>query len=374
MASNAEDEDAPFRPDHIQKTERQEMVQYRNLGNTDIKVSNIALGTMTWGQQNTEADAHAQLDLALAHGVNLIDTAEGYPIPPKPETQGSTERYIGSWLKSRGGRDRVVLASKVSGPSGNTNLRDDGSLPTLDAKNIHEAIDKSLQRLQTDYVDIYQLHWPSRSIPLFGDASHAPSRGGDGKEVSIEETLQALQDLVTAGKIRHVGLSNETAWGLSAFLALHETKGLPRVVTVQNAYNLINRTYETGLAEFFQRAQVGLLAYSPLAQGYLTGKYRNGAKPAGARHTLFERGGRYKKPGASEAIEKYVGIAERFGIDAAQLAIAFVASRPFVTAAIIGATTLEQLKINLDSANLVISPEIETEINNAFQLHGSPAP
>lgn len=350
------------------------MVQYRQLGRTDIRVSEIALGTMTWGQQNTEAEGHEQLDYALDFGINFIDTAENYSIPPRAETQGSTERIIGAWFKARGNRDKVVLATKVSGPSDRTYLRHDGSLPRLDARNINEAIDGSLTRLQTDYVDLYQLHWPNRPLELFGGGSHAPHRGGDGSEVPIEETLDALDALVKAGKVRHIGLSNETAWGLSRFLHLAEVRDKPRVVSVQNAYNLLNRTYEAGLAEFHGREQVGLLAYSPLGQGFLTGKYQRGARPAGARTTLFERGNRYQKPGTEQAIDTYLGIARDFGLDPAQFAIAYVTSRHFVTSNIIGATSIEQLRADLGSLEVAITPEIEARVDAAHQLHGSPAP
>lgn len=351
------------------------MVEYRPLGRTGIEVSAITLGTMTWGQQNTESEGHAQLDLATDFGINFIDTAENYSIPPSAETQGSTERIIGTWFRNTGKRDKVILATKVSGPSDRTYLRADGSLPRLDAKNINEAIDNSLKRLQTDYVDLYQLHWPSRQLQLFGGGSHAPSRGSDfTNEVPIEETLEALHAVVKSGKVRHIGLSNETAWGLARFLNLSETKDLPRVVTVQNAYNLLNRTYEVGLAEFHQRDQVGLLAYSPLAQGFLTGKYQRGARPAGARTTLFERGQRYQKPGTEQAIDQYLAIASDFGIDPAQFAIAYVTSRNFVTSNIIGATTIEQLTSDLASLDVKITPEIEARVDAVHQLHGSPAP
>ncbi|MDQ0506873.1 aryl-alcohol dehydrogenase-like predicted oxidoreductase [Xanthobacter agilis] len=237
------------------------MLDYRPLGRTGISVSSIALGTMTFGQQNTEAEGHAQLDVARDRGINLIDAAELYPIPPRAETQGATERIIGSWLKARGGRDKVVIATKVVGRSDATYFRADGSTTRLDAKNINEAVEGSLKRLGTDYIDLYQLHWPDRAVPLFGQ--HATTRargGGDDPEVAIEETLAALDALVKAGKVRHIGLSNETAWGLSAFLAGAEQGIGPRVASVQNAYNLVNRTYETGLAEFHQREDVGLLA------------------------------------------------------------------------------------------------------------------
>jgi len=230
-----------------------------------------------------------------------------------------------------------------------------------------------LKRLQTDYVDLYQLHWPNRPLALFGGGSHAPSRGG-GNEVPIEETLEALDELVAEGKVRHIGLSNETAWGLQRFLHLSDVKGWPRVVSVQNAYNFLNRQYEVGLAEFHTREQVGLLAYSPLAQGFLTGKYQRGARPAGARTTLFNRGARYQKPGTEGAIDAYLTIARDFGLDPAQLAVAYVTSRSFVTSNIIGATSLEQLKVDLDSQEIAITPEIEARVNAAHQLHGDPAP
>lgn len=347
-------------------------LDYRPLGRTGLKVSSISLGTMTWGEQNTEAEGHAQLDRALDFGINLIDTAESYSIPPRAETQGSTERIIGTWLKARGSRDRIILASKVAGPSDRTFLRDDGQRPRLDARNINEAIEKSLRRLQTDYIDLYQLHWPNRSVPLFGGGGHAP--GPSDNEVPIEETLAALEDQVRAGRIRHIGLSNETPWGLSRFLHLAETRGWPRVASVQNAYNLLNRTYEHGLSEFHAREDVGLLAYSPLAQGFLTGKYQGGARPADSRLALFNRGDRYLKPGVAEATDAYLAIARDFGLDPAQLAIAYVTSRPFVTANIIGATKPGQLETDLASVDLVITPEIEARIDAVRQLHGDPAP
>lgn len=352
------------------------MVEYRRLGRTDLSVSAITLGTMTWGQQNTEAEGHAQLDYAVGRGINFIDTAEIYSIPPRAETQGSTERIIGSWFKARGNRDKVILATKVSGRSDNDYLRPNGERPRLDRNNIAYAIEESLKRLQTDYIDLYQLHWPDRPVSLFG-AGGTVFRGpapGAVPEVPIEETLEALNDLVKAGKVRHIGLSNETAWGVSRFLRASELGHGPRVVSIQNAYNLLNRTFEIGLAEFAVREQVGLFAYSPLAQGYLTGKYQNGARPPGARTTLFDRGQRYEKPGVTEAIDKYVALAQEVGIDPAKLAIAFVTSRPFVTSNIIGATTLEQLKTDLDSLEVTISPELEARIDAIHQIHSNPAP
>lgn len=350
------------------------MLEYRPLGRTGLSVSSIALGTMTFGQQNTEAEGHAQLDRAVAAGINLIDTAELYSIPPKPETQGSTERVIGTWLKARGGRDRVILATKAVGRSDNTWFRAGGRKTRLDARNLGEAIEGSLRRLQTDYVDLYQLHWPDRAVPLFGGRVDPTQSSGEGPEVPIEETLGALGDLVRAGKVRHIGLSNETAWGVHRFLAASDAGHGPRVAAVQNAYNLLNRTYEYGLSEFAEREDVGLLGYSPLAQGYLTGKYLDGARPAGARSTLFNRGQRYEKPGTEAAIRDYLEVAAAFGLSPVQLAQAWVTSRSFVTSNIIGATSMAQLEETLATLDVAITPEIEARVNAVFQLRGSPAP
>jgi len=347
---------------------------YRRLGRTELRVSAICLGTMTFGQQNTEAEGHAQLDYALANGVNFIDTAEIYSIPPRPETQGSTERIIGSWFASRKNRDRIVLATKVAGRGDADWLRADGKTTKLDRRQIHEACDASLKRLQTDWIDLYQLHWPDRSVPLWGAGGTTFRPPSAREEIPIEETLEALADLVKAGKVRHVGLSNETPWGVSRFLRAHELGHGPRVHSIQNACHLLNRTFEVGLAEFALREDVGLLAYSPLAQGYLTGKYQNGARPAGARTTLFERASRYEKPGVAAAIDAYLALASELGLDLAQLAIAYVTSRAYVTSNIIGATTMTQLRTDLDSLAVTITPEIEARIDDIHQLHSNPAP
>jgi aryl-alcohol dehydrogenase-like predicted oxidoreductase len=347
-------------------------MDYRLLGRTDLKVSLICLGTMTWGQQNTEADGHAQMDYALDQGINFFDTAEMYSIPPRPETQGSTERIIGSWFKARGNRDKVILASKVLGRSQSDWLRDDKSPTELSRAQIEEAIDKSLKRLQTDYLDLYQIHFPDRPMPW--GSNPTIYRHQEGESHPIEETLSIMGDLVKAGKIRHFGLSNESAWGTMTFLKASETRGLPRVQSVQNAYNLLNRTYEVALAEVSMRENVGLLAYSPLAQGYLTGKYLDGARPAGARSTLFKRGQRYETPGAEEAIRKYVALAREVGLDPAQMAIAFVNSRPFVHSNIIGATSMEQLKTDIAAVHLKIAPELEERINAIHLTHCNPCP
>ncbi|ATQ68597.1 MULTISPECIES: NADP(H)-dependent aldo-keto reductase [Methylosinus] len=349
-------------------------MDYRRLGRTDLRVSAIMLGTMTFGEQNSEAEGHAQLDHALDRGVNFIDTAEMYSIPPRAETQGSTERIIGSWLAARKNRDKVILATKVSGRSQSPYMRPDGEATRLDRANIHYAIDQSLKRLQTDYVDLYQLHWPDRPLPLFGAGGTIYKAPPPLPEIPIEETLEALGELVAAGKVRHVALSNETSWGVARFLSASERGAGPRIVSIQNAYNLLNRTFEIGLAETAMREDVGLLAYSPLAQGYLTGKYQNGARPPGARTTLFERGQRYEKPGVAQAIDAYLALAKEVGVSPAKLSLAFVTSRPFVTSNIIGATTMTQLEEDLASLDVTITPQIEARIDEIHQLHSNPAP
>ncbi|MCU4182622.1 aldo/keto reductase [Bosea sp. BH3] len=351
-------------------------MEYRRLGRTDLKVSVICLGTMTWGEQNTEAEGHAQMDYAVEQGVNFFDTAELYSIPPRPETQGSTERIIGSWFKARKNRDKVILASKVCGRGGNTWFRDDGGPTRVTRAQVFEAVDKSLQRLQTDYIDLYQLHFPERTVPWGSNPTRfsAASYEKAADEASIPEQLDAFGELVKAGKIRQLGLSNESAWGTMRFIADSEARGTPRVQSIQNAYNLLNRTFETGLAEVALREDVGLLAYSPLAQGYLTGKYLDGARPAGTRTTLFNRGQRYEGAGAEDAIRLYIQVAREAGLDPAQLALAFVNSRPFVTSSIIGATSMEQLKTDIASIDVKLPPEIEAKIDTIHQLVGNPCP
>ena len=330
-------------------------MKFRNIPHTDIAVSVICLGSMNWGQQNTETDAHGQLDYAMTQGINFIDTAEMYPVPPTKEKQGLTESYIGSWLAKRKNRNDLVIASKVTGPSTLVRTRDNAS--RLDRVGVKSAIDGTLERLGTDYVDLYQVHWPQRQANFFG------IRGFDGPvqpdEVPIEETLEALGEIVKAGKARHIGVSNETAWGVHEYLRLAQEKSLPRIVTIQNQYSLTNRTYEVGLSELTLREGVGLLVYSPLSKGVLTGKYLGGAKPAGARFTLFERdSGRYNPPHAQGAIRRYVELAKANGLDPSQMALAFINDRPFVTANIIGATSLEQLKADIASIDLTLPPEV----------------
>ncbi|HUO55004.1 MAG TPA: aldo/keto reductase [Rhodoblastus sp.] len=347
-------------------------MQQRLLGRTDVKISEICLGTMTYGQQTDEADAFAQMDYAVSHGVNFFDTAELYSIPPRAETYGATERIIGKWLSSRGKRGEIVLATKVVGRS-TAHWYRQGATARLDRKNIFYAVEQSLQRLRTDYIDLYQLHWPDRPMDLFQDISNAYRDHGGPDGVSFEETLSALDDLVQQGKIRHFGVSNETPWGVSQFLRCAEAGVGPRPVSIQNAFHLLNRQFELGLAEFVFREQVGLLAYSPLGQGFLTGKYLHGARPEGARFTLFDRAQRYQKPGVDEAIEDYHALAREFGLNPIHLALAFVTSRPFVTANIIGATSLDQLKVILEAPH-VLDAEIVRRIDAIHQIRGNPAP
>ncbi|MEZ0212867.1 MAG: aldo/keto reductase [Xanthobacteraceae bacterium] len=347
-------------------------MQYRPLGRTGLAVSALSLGTMTYGQQNTEAEGHAQLDAALDAGINLLDTAELYSIPPKPETAGSTERVIGTWLRARGNRDKVILATKAVGRSDMTWFRDDGAPGRPTRGQLREAVEKSLKRLQTDYIDLYQLHWPGRPIQWGSNPTRWHPQEGD--ETPIEETLAALGELVSEGKLRHIGLSNESAWGTMRFLDLAERSGLPRVASIQNAYSLLNRTFEVNLAEVAVREDVGLLAYSALAQGYLTGKYQHGARPPGARSTLFNRGQRYETPGSEAAIDDYLAIARDFGLDPAQMALAFAMSRPFTTSVILGATTMGQFANAMAAAELTVTPELAERIDAVHQLRGNPCP
>ncbi len=352
-------------------------MHYRPLGRTDLKVSEICLGTMTWGQQNTESEGHQQMDYALDQGINFFDTAELYSIPPKPDTQGSTERVIGTWFKARGNRDKVILATKTIGRSDMTWFRDPPEPGRLNKAQMTHALEGSLKRLQTDYIDLYQLHWPERPMPWgsnpvrFNAAAFTPA----ADETTIEDQLDVLQGFVKAGKVRHIGLSNESAWGTMRFLFASEAKGLPRVQSVQNAYNLLNRTYDVAMAEIFVREQVGLMAYSPLGQGFLTGKYLNGAKPAGARTTLFDRGQRYQTPGSEAAIADYLAVAGKHGVDPAAMAVAFVTSRPFTTSNIIGATSMAQLKTCVEGSTACkITPELEADLAAIHQLRGNPCP
>ena len=346
-------------------------MEYRPLGRTGLNVSAICLGTMTWGEQNTEAQAHEQLDYALANGINFVDTAEMYPVPPRQETYGRTEKYIGGWLRGGKKRDKIILASKVVGRSDwLPYIR--GGAARLDKKNIEAALDASLKRLQTDYIDLYQLHWPDRNTNFFGKLGyqHDPR----DEPILLEETLTALNEFVLSGKIRFIGLSNETPWGTMKFLQIAEKLGLPRVVGIQNPYSLLNRTFEVGLAEVAHRENVGLLAYSPLGFGVLSGKYLRKKRPPGARLTLFDRFSRYNNPQAEAATERYVELARKFGVDAAQMALAYVTSRPFVTSTIIGATTMDQLGNNIASIQLKLLEPVLKGIEAIHQDHPNPAP
>ncbi|WP_416424844.1 NADP(H)-dependent aldo-keto reductase [Pseudomonas sp. App30] len=348
-------------------------MRYRQLGNSDIKVSVLGLGTMTWGHQNSEADAHQQIDLALAEGINLIDTAEMYPTPTRAETWRTTERYIGTWLAASGRRADVVLASKVAGPSrdGQVHIRD--GLSRHDRRNIVEALDGSLKRLNTDYLDLYQLHWPDRTTNIFGQREYPYV--DDSHSVAIEETLAVLAEQVQAGKIRHIGVSNETPWGVAQFLKHSERLGLPRIVSIQNPYSLLNRLYEGGLSEFSHREGVSLLAYSPLAFGALTGKYLGGARPEGSRlSAVYRTFNRYDSAAAQEAIAGYVGVALEHGLTPAQLALAYLLDKPFVASALTGQTSLAQLRDNLGALDVVLSAEVKAQVQAIHQRLPNPAP
>ena len=342
-------------------------MKYKKLGNTNLNVSLICLGTMSYGEQNTEKDAHEQLTFALDHGVNFIDTAEMYAIPPKEDTQGLTEKYIGSWIKKNLNRDKYIIATKVAGP-GMEYIRGGTS---LSREHVTRAIDSSLKRLNTDYIDLYQVHWPERKSNYFGKLGYTQS---EDIGIAIEETLSALHDAVKAGKIRHIGISNETPWGVHEYLKLSESKLLPKIQTIQNPYSLLNRIYEVGLAEMSYRENIGLLAYSPLGFGVLTGKYLNSI-PNKSRLGLFgEWFTRYSNEKCHEATSKYLTIAEKHNISLCQMALAFVNTRPFVTSNIIGATTIKQLKENIESVDVNLSDEIIEEINNVHDDIPNPAP
>lgn len=349
-------------------------MDYRTLGRTDLKVSLICLGTMTWGSQNDEAQAHQQLDHAVAHGVNFIDTAEGYPVTPvSAETQFLTETYIGNWVAQRGQRDKIILATKVSGPARDPIRKFRGGNNRLDRRNILIAVDDSLTRLKTDYIDLYQVHWPDRPVPSFG--RRGISRIEDAPDtISIEETVDALAELVRAGKIRHFGVSNETPWGVSEYLRLSREAGAPRIVSIQNAYNLLNRTFEGGLSEFALRENISLLAYSPLAGGNLTGKYLGGTIPDGSRRDVARQFIRYDLPGQPVASARYVAIAHAAGLDPAQMALAFVNSRPFVTSTIIGATSIAQLQADIDSVQVSLSDDVLAAIEAVHRDMPDPCP
>ncbi|MFN4263998.1 MAG: NADP(H)-dependent aldo-keto reductase [Thioalkalivibrionaceae bacterium] len=345
-------------------------MQMRTLGRSDVKVSLIGLGTMTFGEQNTPSEAFEQLDYALDAGINLIDVAEMYPVPPRAETQGATETIIGQWLAARpGARERIVLATKVAGPADWLPWIRGG--PRLDANHIRRACEASLKRLQTDVIDLYQVHWPARPTNFFGQRGY---QHREDTATAIAETAAALAALVQAGKVRTIGISNETPWGLGEWLRIAKTELAPRIVSIQNPYNLLNRSFEVGLAEMAIREDCGLLAYSPLAFGMLAGKYRHGAKPAGARLTLFERFSRYSNEQAVAATDAYCQLADDAGLSPAQMALAFVNRQPFVTSNLIGATNMAQLRENIGSIDVQLDDDLLTAIEAIHQRYPDPAP
>ncbi len=346
-------------------------MNFKKLGNTDLDVSTICLGTMTWGEQNSEKEGFEQMDFALSQGVNFWDTAEIYSIPMREETYGETEKIIGNWFQKTKKRNDVVLATKVCGNTSNKYIRGGGN--SFGKKKITEALDESLKRLKTDYIDLYQLHWPERSTNFFGDYGYEHDEN-DKDWTPFEEILESLKKFIEQGKIRYVGLSNETAWGLSKFIELSKMKGLPRMMSVQNPYNLLNRTYEVGLAEISIREQSGLLAYSPLAFGYLTGKYRNNKLPAKSRMQLFKNFNRYKNENGQKAINEYYKISKKYNLDFTQMSLKFCEIQHFTTSVIIGATTMEQLKTNIESVNVNLNSDIINDINKIQQKYPNPCP
>lgn len=345
-------------------------MDYRKLGHSDLKVSAVCLGTMTFGQQNTETEAHAQLDLAFGRGVNFIDTAEMYPVPPRADTVTRTETIVGTWLKKQP-RDQIILATKVVGPRRNMSwIR--GGPKAFDRDNIRSAIEGSLKRLQTDYIDLYQLHWPERNVPMFGKYQFEPSE--ESEAVPIQAQLEVLAELVREGKVRYIGLSNEHPWGVMEFLRIARETGQPRIVSIQNPYNLINRTFETGMTEIVFREKLSLLPYSPLAFGHLTGKYLDNPRASG-RVTLFDGfAQRYQKPNVQPAVKAYAELAQRHGLSPTTLALSFVYRRWFVTSTIIGATSQEQLQENLDAWDKPLSVEVLAEIEDLHLRYTNPAP
>ena len=346
-------------------------MNYKKLGNTDLVVSTICLGTMTWGEQNTIKEGFEQMDYALDQGINFFDAAEMYPSPCRKETYGETEKIIGHWFSERKNRDKIILASKISGP-GMSYIRGGGL--QFSEKNISLAIENSLKRLKTDYIDLYQLHWPERKTNFFGRLGYEHKE--DSNEWNdFEKILIVLENFIKEGKIRYIGLSNETSWGLSKFLEVSKLKKLPKMMSVQNAYNLLCRTYEIGLAEISIREKSGLLAYSPLAGGFLTGKYQNNNLPENSRQKLFsEYYTRYSKQHATNIIEKYFNISKKFDLNFAQMSIKFCEIQKFITSTIIGATSMEQLKINIESVNVTLEKEVIKEINNVHLIHSNPCP
>jgi aryl-alcohol dehydrogenase-like predicted oxidoreductase len=345
-------------------------MKYTTLPNTDIKVSKICLGTMTFGQQNTEADGHAQMDYALENGVNFFDTAEMYSVPARQETYGSTEKILGTWFKKTGKREEIVLASKIAGPNPNfTYMRENNDFSPA---SIKFALDQSLQRLQTDYIDVYQLHWPERKTNYFGQRGFKVQE--DAWEDNIHNVLETLDGFVKEGKIKHIGLSNETPWGIMRFLEESKYHNLPKIKTIQNPYSLLNRLFEAGSAEICRRENVGLLAYSPMAFGVLSGKFLTGESLPNARINLFPQFSRYNSAKCTEATRLYQEIAKKNGLTLTELSLAFIEQQPFVTSTIIGATTLEQLKENIDTIQVSLSDEILKAIDEVQAVIPDPAP
>jgi len=345
-------------------------MNFKKLGNTELKVSTICLGTMTWGEQNTQKDAFEQMNYALDCEINFFDAAEIYPSPCRKETYGETERIIGNWFNQKKNRDKVILTSKIAGPGLSWVRNGDQN---FSEQKIKKSLEDSLQRLRTDYIDLYQLHWPERKTNFFGRLNYKYTEEDSWNK--FEKVLIALEKFIKQGKIRYVGLSNETPWGLSKFLEISKIKKLPRMMSVQNPYSLLCRTYEIGLSEISIREKSGLLAYSPLAGGFLTGKYRNNNFPENSRQKLFaDYYTRYSNPNASLVIEKYYNIAKKFGLDFAQMSIKFCEIQKFLTSVIIGATTMEQLKINIESVSVNLKEEILKEINNVQIKYPNPCP
>ena len=345
-------------------------MKFKKLGNTDLDVSLICLGTMTWGTQNTEKDAFEQMDYSISQGVNFFDTAEIYSVPPTSDSYGKTEVMIGNWFEKRKNRDKIILASKVAGP-GCDWIRGGGN--NFDEKKIGEAIDGSLKRLKTDYIDLYQLHWPERSTNFFGRRDYSYNNK-EGEWNSFENILDALGKYIKSGKIRYIGMSNETPYGLSRYLEISKNIGAPRMMSVQNPYSLVNRTYEIGMSEISIRQKCGLLVYYPLAAGALSGKYRNGEMPKNSRMALFKGWERHLNPLAMRAYDEYYKLAKDFNLTMVQLAQSFVNSRPFVTSNIIGATTMEQLKENIDSVNIDFTDEMMERVDKIHNENPNPSP
>ena len=344
-------------------------MNYKKLGNTDLNVSTICLGTMTWGEQNTQNEAFEQMDYSLDNGVNFWDTAELYAVPPKAETYGYTETIIGNWFEKTKKRKDVILASKVGGPSRKYMRNGENSFT---GKNLEDALHGSLKRLKTDYIDLYQLHWPERNVNNFGRLGYEHKENDWNK---FEDVLENLKKFIEEGKIRYVGLSNETPWGVMNYLQLSKDKDLPRMMSIQNPYSLLNRSYEVGLAEVSIRENIGCLSYSPLASGYLTGKYRNKQFPKGSRMERdFDFWTRYRKPNMAEAVEEYYKISQKFDLDMSQMSIKFCEVQDFMTSVIIGATTMEQLKTNVESVKVSLDSEVIKEINNVQKKYPNPCP